>query len=106
MSTWAWLDSDDGRAAVEAGYGVLTDANHRHTAFDGQPDPWARQDVIDILAAVLSATKPCPTCGGSGEDPCADSYYRYNGIPLDAGAVCQPCRGSGTVPLLVPREER
>ena len=78
-----WLDSEDGRAAVEAGAKTL---NSRHADIDAN----------NVLAAVLALTKPCPTCGGSGGWDCSAH---------DATHECESCRGSGTVPLLVPREE-
>ena len=104
-----WLDTEDGRAAVEAGkahrmVGAGCACGWRRPFVDGVPDVPAAYERHH-LGVLLALTSPCPTCGGSGAVYTGHlTRWRLPRSVLPY-RLCRDCHGSGTVPLLVPREE-
>jgi len=45
-----------------------------------------------------SATRPCRSCGGTGE--------RWTGIDEAPTSICKPCDGTGQIALAQPAQER
>ena len=49
------------------------------------------------LAQEPSATRPCRSCGGTGE--------RWTGINEAPTSICKPCNGTGQIALAKPAQE-